>query len=158
MGNWDQALLWGIDGVDADSDEWRPILDEWESMFSVEIDAARDELRRKRGHYYAMFACECEHRFVPQPDDEMSAIGFWVAIENGWGDEVPTMDVRVAIDAIESTEPYASSLRRARAKWQVFSEWLAGKGIVVPEARLWMTVTPSVEDHRRVRRVAVSKE
>ncbi len=48
------------------------------------------------------------------------------------------LDDQVPIDALDATEPYATALGVAAARWQAFAAWCAEQGVVLPAPRVWL--------------------
>ncbi len=65
-------------------------------------------------------------------------IGFWVAVGTDGKDG---LDVAFALDGFAEARAYKPALAKARKGWDKFAKWCAKRGIVLPDARLYLVMT-----------------
>lgn len=142
MGQWTKALMLGVkrpEGLNFRDDDGDGIADRWAIECEAEINAACEALKAERGHAYRW---DVERHFVPGEDDRFTVIGMWLAIGASGREGVPELaDEAVAVDEIETMEPYASRLREMRPRWDAFAAWAATQGVMLPPPKLWLVTT-----------------
>ena len=76
----------------------------------------------------------------PEETDRTRFLGVVIALgQNGDSTpDVPGINVTVALDALSHTEPYATAMRVAHARWRVFAGWCASRGTVLHSPRVWL--------------------
>ncbi len=142
MGQWTKAIMLGVkrpDELNFRDDDGAGIADRWATECAAEINAACEARKVERGYAHSW---DVEHHFVPGEDDGLTVIGMWIACDASGREGVPDLeDEAVAIDEIETTEPYASRLREMRPRWDAFAAWAATQGVALPPPRLWLVTT-----------------
>ena len=142
MGQWTKAIMLGVkrpDGLNFRDDDGNGLADRWATECAADVNAACEALKAERGHAYEW---DVEHHFVPSEDDGFTAIGMWIACGASGRDGVPELaDEAVAVDEIETTEPYAARIREMRPRWDAFAAWAVTQGVTLPPPKLWLVTT-----------------
>jgi hypothetical protein len=80
--------------------------------------------------------------------DGPQGLGFWIAVGASGEDGVPDLPDSIAFDAIETTRPYAATIKAAREAWPALVAWAETvkpkrlRGPLLPaEPRLWLVQT-----------------
>ena len=144
MGQTTQAIMLGVPRpgelhlFDDDADDGG-IGQRWEDECAPQIKAASAALEEQ--HPNEPWEWRADHLFVPRADESYAVIGLWVAVGASGLPGVPSLGDAVALDALDTTEPYASALRLARKRGEAFAAWAATQGLALPAAKLWLVET-----------------
>lgn len=140
------ALMLGIgEPVDVllrsdDSDDDEPeegLLDAFEASCFADIAAEAARLSRAGAHYARD---DARKAVLPASTYESATrlLGYYVAVGVEDGDRGLGT---VSLAKLETTEPYASRIAAARARWLRFSQFAEGRGIRLAEPELFLTVS-----------------
>jgi len=125
MGQMTLALLVGVEYADDDA--------VWEKM--EDLSEAWRETGKNRGWGEA----EC----VEFPSEAgRFLIGFYAAVGASGRNGCPDfLETATPLDDLESSEPFKSSIMRARKTWGKFAKFASERGFDFGPARLWITPT-----------------